>query len=70
MGEKMKRTVVTSPLKNTRSSYHSVATYQTGANCIVLHRLGLAWLQILARLKLARLPNTPYMTGGRGGITL
>jgi hypothetical protein len=65
--------VVTSPLVNTGFSYHNVqptkyehtnpgylySLYQTRAVCIVLDMLRLAWLQILARLELATLPNTP-----------
>jgi hypothetical protein len=66
--------VVTSPLTNTGLSHSIVqptkheytnpgylySPYQTRGDCIVLDMLGLAWLQILARLELARLPNTLY----------
>jgi hypothetical protein len=74
--ERKKRWVVTSPLANTGLSHSIVqptkhhhtnpvylySPYQTRAVCTVLDRLRLAWLQILARLELARLPNTPYIS--------
>jgi hypothetical protein len=70
--------VVTSPLANTGLFYHNVqptkhehtnpgylySPYQTRGICIVLDMLRLAWLQILARLELARVPNTPIYTRG------
>jgi hypothetical protein len=43
MGEKVKRTVVTSPPKNTRSSYHSVATLP---NMSKLHCITQAWASL------------------------
>jgi hypothetical protein len=68
--------LVTSPLANTGSSYHSMqptkhehtnsgylySPYQTRVVCIDLARFSLACLRILARLELPRLPNTPYLT--------
>jgi hypothetical protein len=72
--ERKKRQVVTSPLAKTWLSHSIVqptkhhhtnsvylySPYQTRAVCTVLDNLRLAWLQILAMLELARLPNTPY----------
>jgi hypothetical protein len=67
--------VVTSPLANAELSHSNVQStkhehtnpvylyspYQTRVVCIDLARFSLAWLQILARLELTRLPNTPYL---------
>jgi hypothetical protein len=67
--------VVTSPLANAELSHSNVQStkhehtnpvylyspYQTRVVCIDLARFSLAWLQILARLELTRLPNTPYV---------